>query len=110
MTSSTRDTDLKRNNFRRTIHPKSFIAVAFIFSGLDGGGGGCGAPPGPDGRKKESRVWIGLKEQFPGFSTILRSSKTYLYRKKPNNNGFILENNSLQMIRTRYEVRMANDD
>ena len=45
MTSSTRDTDLKGNNFRRTIHPKSFIAVAFTFSELDGGGGGGPEPP-----------------------------------------------------------------
>ena len=61
MTSSTHDADLKRNNFRRTIHPQSFITVAFIFSELDSGGGGgwgggaSGAPrplPGPEDRKK----------------------------------------------------------
>ena len=38
MTSSAHDADLKGNNFRRTIHPQSFIAVAFIFSELDRGG------------------------------------------------------------------------
>ena len=38
MTSSAHDADLKGNNFRRSIHPQSFIAVAFIFSELDGGG------------------------------------------------------------------------
>ena len=31
VTSSTHDADLKGNRFRRTIHPQSFIAVAFIF-------------------------------------------------------------------------------
>ena len=52
-----------------------------------------------------------LKERYPSFSMILRSSKTYLYHKKNNdNNRFILENSSQQMIRTHYEVRMANDD
>ena len=44
MTSSSHDADLKGNNFRRTIHPQSFIPVAFIFSELDGGGA-SGAPP-----------------------------------------------------------------
>ena len=43
MTSSTHDADLKKNNFRRTKHSQSFIAVAFIFSELDGGA--SGAPP-----------------------------------------------------------------
>ena len=43
MTSLAHDTDLKGNNFRRSIHPQSFIAVAFIFSELDGGV--SGAPP-----------------------------------------------------------------
>ena len=36
MTSSAHDADLKGNNFRRNIHPQSFIAVAFIFSELRG--------------------------------------------------------------------------
>ena len=44
MTSSAHDADLKGNNFRRTIHPQSFIVVAFIFWELDGGGA-SGAPP-----------------------------------------------------------------
>ena len=43
MTSSAHDADLKGSNFRHTIHPQSFIAVAFIFSELDGGG--LWAPP-----------------------------------------------------------------
>ena len=43
MTASAHDADLKGNNFRRTIHPQSFIAVAFIFSELDRGA--SGAPP-----------------------------------------------------------------
>ena len=43
VTSSAHDADLKGNNFRGTIHPQSFIAVAFIFSKLD---------RGPDYRKK----------------------------------------------------------
>ena len=38
MTSSAHDADLKENNFRRTTHPQSFIAAAFIFSELDRGG------------------------------------------------------------------------
>ena len=38
MTSSAHDADLKGSNFRHTIHPQSFIAVAFIFSELDRGG------------------------------------------------------------------------
>ena len=40
MTSSTHDEDLKGNNFSRTIHPQSFIAVAFIFLALDRGASG----------------------------------------------------------------------
>ena len=53
MTSSTHDTDLKGNSFRRTIHPQSFITEAFIFSELDkGGGGGLTETPGPEDRKK----------------------------------------------------------
>ena len=35
MTSSTHVANLKGNNFRCTIHPQSFITVAFIFSELD---------------------------------------------------------------------------
>ena len=57
MTSSAHDADLKGNNFRRTMHPQSFIAVAFIFSELDGGA--SGAPP-RSRRSKKSPVWIGL--------------------------------------------------
>ena len=52
MKSSTHDADLKGNNFRRTIHPQSFITVPFIFLELDGGGGASGGPPGPEDRKK----------------------------------------------------------
>ena len=51
MTSSTYDADLKGNNFRRSIHPQSFITVAVIFSKLDRGGFGV-PPPGPEDRKK----------------------------------------------------------
>ena len=51
MTSSTHDADLNENNFRRTIHPQSFIAVAFIFSELDRGA--SAGPPGPEGKKKK---------------------------------------------------------
>ena len=57
MKSSAHDADLKRNNFRPTIHPQIFIAVAFIFSELDGGGGlpePPPPPPGPEDRKKPS--------------------------------------------------------
>ena len=38
-----------------------------------------------------------IKEQYPGFSMILRSSQTYLYRKKKATtiyNRLILENSS----------------
>ena len=47
MTSSAHDAEYKGNNFRRTTHPQSFIAVAFIFSELngDGGEGGLSEPP-----------------------------------------------------------------
>ena len=45
VTSSAHDTDLKGNNFRRTIHPQSFIGVAFIFSELDRGGFRSPTPP-----------------------------------------------------------------
>ena len=38
MTSSAHDADFKENNFRRTIHPQSFIAVASLFAELDRGG------------------------------------------------------------------------
>ena len=37
MTSLAHDADLIGNNLCRTIHPQSFIAVAFIFSELDRG-------------------------------------------------------------------------
>ena len=47
MTSSTHDADLKGNNFRRTLHPRSFTPVACIFSELDGGGGGGGGFQSP---------------------------------------------------------------
>ena len=57
MTSSTLDADLKGNNFRRPIHPQSFIAVAFIFSELERG---LPQPP-PDLRSKKSSVSVGLK-------------------------------------------------
>ena len=40
MTSSTHDADLKGNHLRRTIHPQSFIAVAFLFLKLDRGASG----------------------------------------------------------------------
>ena len=50
MTSSARDADFNGDNFRRTIQPQSFIAVAFIFSELDRGA--SGALPGPEDRKK----------------------------------------------------------
>ena len=45
VTSSTHDADLKENNFRRTIHPQSFIAVAFIFSELEREASGAPLPP-----------------------------------------------------------------
>ena len=53
MTSSTHGADLKGNNFRRSIEPRSFIAVAFIFSELERGGLPEPPPPptGPEGRK-----------------------------------------------------------
>ena len=40
MTSSTHDADLKGSHLRRTIHPQSFIAVAFLFLELDRGASG----------------------------------------------------------------------
>ena len=53
VTSSAHDVDLKGNNFRRAIHPQSFIAVAFIFSELDRGASGGPPPsPGPEDRKR----------------------------------------------------------
>ena len=51
MTSSAHDADLKGSNFRHTIHPQSFIAVAVIFLELDRGGL-PEPPPGPEDRKK----------------------------------------------------------
>ena len=45
VTSSAHDADLKGSNFRHTIHPQSFIAVAFIFSELDRGGFRSPHPP-----------------------------------------------------------------
>ena len=41
MTSSAHDADIKGNNFRRTRHPQSFIAVAFVLSELDRGAYGA---------------------------------------------------------------------
>ena len=61
MTSSAHDADLKGNNFRRTIHPQSFIAVASLFSELDRGG--FRSPP-RSRRSKKSPVWIGLTHFF----------------------------------------------
>ena len=54
MTSSTHDADPKGNDFSRTIHPQSFITVAFILSELDGWGGGASGAllRGPGDRKK----------------------------------------------------------
>ena len=60
MTSSAHDADLEGNNFRRTIQPQSFIAVAFIFSELDRGG--FRTPPPRSRRSKKSPVWIGLSK------------------------------------------------
>ena len=51
MTSLAHNADLKGNNFRRTIHPQSFIAVAFIFSELDRGASRAPSPR-PEDRKK----------------------------------------------------------
>ena len=50
-----------------------------------------------------------LKEQYHGFSMILRGSKTYLDLVIPAQQWVILENITRQMIRTHLEVRMAND-
>ena len=50
-----------------------------------------------------------LKEQYHGFSMILRGSKTYLDLRKPNYNNFISETITRQMITTHEEVRMADD-
>ena len=47
VTSSAHDADLKGNNFRRTIHPQSFIVVTSIFSELDRGASGAPLPPPP---------------------------------------------------------------
>ena len=41
-----------------------------------------------------------LKEQYPGFTMILRGSKTQLGLTEPSKNGFILENITQQMITT----------
>ena len=58
MTSSAHDADLKGNNFKRTIHPQSFIAVAFIFSELDQRGASGASPSGPEDRKKARSVSV----------------------------------------------------
>ena len=52
MTSSAHDADLKGNNFRRNIHPQSFIAVAFKFSELDRGDPPESPPPVQKIKKK----------------------------------------------------------
>ena len=54
VTSSAHYADLKGNNFRRTIHLQSFIAVAFAFSKLEGGGGGVPEAP-PSGTVQKVR-------------------------------------------------------
>ena len=55
--------DLKWNNFRRTIHPQSLIAVPVIFSELGRGASGGPPPPSPRRSRKsqKSPVWIGLR-------------------------------------------------
>ena len=50
-----------------------------------------------------------MKEQYPGFTMILRSSKTHLDLTYPSKNGFILESITQQMIATHLEVKMADD-
>ena len=67
MTSSTHDADLKGSNFRHTIHPQSFIAVAVIFLELDRGGFRSPPPfqeiakkPGLDRVKVESLLIAGF--------------------------------------------------
>ena len=65
MTSSAHDADLKGNNFRHTIHPQSFIAVAFIFSELDGGA--SGAPPPVQKIKKKPGLDRVKKKMIFGF-------------------------------------------
>ena len=52
MTSSTHDAGLKGNNFKRTLHPESFIAVVVLFSELEMGASGATPSPGPEGREK----------------------------------------------------------
>ena len=73
MTSSAHDASLKGNSFRRTIHSESFIAVAFIFSELDGGASGAPPPP-PSRRSKKSPVWIGLKSLHVGRDALKQDS------------------------------------
>ena len=69
VTSSTHDADLKENNFRLTIHPQSFIAVAFIFSEL-------GGIPEPSLRSRRSKK-RGLDSNFLGaFLPILYSARS----------------------------------
>ena len=70
MTSSAHDADLKGNNFRHTIHPQSFIAVAFIFSELDRGG--FRSPP----RSRRSKKKPGLdRVKFGGKLIFLKKFK-----------------------------------
>ena len=51
-------------------------------------------------RKSETFAAEGIQEQYHGLSMILGGFKTYLDLRKPNDNGFILENITRQMIRT----------
>ena len=64
MTSSAHDADLKGSNFRHTIHPQSFIAVAFIFSELDRGGFRSPPPPPPPVQKIEKKPGLDRVKQL----------------------------------------------
>ena len=83
MTSSTHDADLKGSNFIRTIHPKIFIAVAFILSELEGGASRAPPPraeipkiPGLDRVNKKLSEWdnffnvICLRSNFKNSSFV----------------------------------------
>ena len=65
VTSSAHDVDLKGNNFRRTIHPRSFITVAFIFSEL--GWGGFQSPPIPPPPPPVQKI-----EKKPGLDRLIQ--------------------------------------
>ena len=82
MLLSAHDVDLKGNNFRRTIHPQSFIAVAFISSELEREASGSSPPPVQ--KVEKSPVWIVLKF---GQSLFLLETGNITVTSANNTNG-----------------------